>query len=77
MVAEPYHRFEVGQTIMVPWAGRTAVMPSGRYVVVRLLPPVAGEPHYRAKCAADGREWALLESQMRPIATDAAGETHA
>ncbi len=72
MVAEPYHRFEVGQTIMVPWAGRTAVMPSGKYIVVRLLPPIRGEPHYRAKCAADGREWALLESQMRPIPTDAA-----
>ena len=73
MVAEPYHRFEVGQTIMVPWAGRTAVMPSGRYIVVRLLPSVGGEPHYRAKCTADGREWALLESQMRPIPTNATG----
>ncbi len=73
MVAEPYHRFEVGQTIMVPWAGRSAIMPSGRYVVVRLLPPIGGEPHYRARCAVDGREWALVESQMRPMPTDATG----
>ena len=76
MVAEPYYRFEIGQTIVVPWAGRPAVMPSGRYVVVRLLPPIRGEPHYRAKCAADGREWALLESQMRPIPPGTAGQTH-
>jgi len=73
MVAEPYHRFEVGQTIMVPWAGRTAVMPSGMYIVLRLLPPVGGEPHYRARCTADGREWALVESQMRSIPVDSGG----
>ena len=65
----PDYRFKVGQTIVVPWIGRAAgLMPSGMYVVVRLLPPVGGEPHYRARSATDGREWALVESQMRPAA---------
>jgi hypothetical protein len=68
----PNHRFKVGQTIVVPYSGRAAgVMPSGAYVVVRLLPPAGGEPHYRARSAADGREWALVESQMRPPAEPA------
>jgi hypothetical protein len=65
----PNHRFEVGQTVVVPWIGQVAsALPSGRYVVMRLLPLVGGEPRYHAKCAADGREWALAESQMRPAA---------
>jgi hypothetical protein len=63
----PNHRFEVGQTIVVPWSGRVGSgIPSGMYVVVRLMPSVGGEPRYHAKSAADGREWALAESQMRP-----------
>jgi hypothetical protein len=65
----PDHRFEVGQTIVVPWSGRAGGgIPSGMYVVVRLMPSVGGEPRYRAKSTADGHEWALQESQMRPAA---------
>jgi hypothetical protein len=68
----PNHRFSVGERIVVPFMGRAAgVMPSGMYIVVRLLPPVSGEPHYRARSTHDGREWALVESQMRPAAADA------
>jgi hypothetical protein len=61
------HRFEVGQTVVVPWsAGAAGSMPSGMYAVVRLMPSIGGEPRYRAKSTADGHEWALVESQMRP-----------
>jgi hypothetical protein len=60
------HRFEVVQTVVVPWIGQVAsVMPSGSYVT-RLLPLVGGEPRYHAKCAADWRKWSLAESQMGP-----------
>jgi hypothetical protein len=63
----PNYRFKLGQTAVVPWSGHAAHgMPSGRYIVVRLLPLVGGEPQYRARSAADGREWALVEAQMRP-----------
>jgi hypothetical protein len=61
------HRFAIGQRIFVPWAGQAAPVPSGTYVVVRLLPPVGGEPHYRIKSTRDGQLRALLESQMRPV----------
>src|SRR6476646_4342726 len=61
------HRFGIGQTVFVPWAGAVTLVPSGTYVVVRLLPPVGGEPHYRVKSTADGRHRALLESQLRPM----------
>ena len=44
-----------------------ALIPPGSYVIVRLMPPVGGEPHYRAKSAVDGRERALLEGQIRPV----------
>jgi hypothetical protein len=65
----PNYRFKLGQTIIVPWSGHpTRGMPSGRYIVVRLLPLAGGEPQYRARSATDGREWALVESQMRPAA---------
>jgi hypothetical protein len=40
-------------------------VPLGPYVIVRLLPLVAGEPHYRVRSSADGHERALLESQIR------------
>jgi hypothetical protein len=61
------HRFRIGQRVFVPWAGAAAPIPSGTYVVVRLLPPVGGEPHYRVKSTADERHRALLESQLRPV----------
>jgi len=32
---------------------RDALIPPGPYVIVRLLPPVGSEPHYRVKSAAD------------------------
>src|SRR5262249_40268608 len=68
------HRFAIGQRVFVPWAGQAAQVPSGTYVVVRLLPSVNGEPHYRVKSTSDGRHRALLESQMRPLPPEPAGE---
>ena len=70
----PYHRFQVGQTVVAPSGVRDALIPPGPYVIVRLLPPVGGEPHYRVKSAADSHERALLEGQMRPVAIKPAPE---
>ena len=68
----PYHRFKVGQTVVAPSGVRDALIPRGPYVIVRLLPPIDDEPHYRVKSAADGHERALLESQIRPVAPEPA-----
>ncbi len=63
----PYHRFAVGQTVVAPSGVRDALIPPGPYVIVRLLPPVGSEPHYRVKSAADGHERAVLEEQIQPM----------
>jgi hypothetical protein len=68
----PYHRYKVGQTVVVPSGGRDALLPSGPYVIVRLLPLVAQEPHYRVKSTVDGHERALLEGQIRLIVQEPA-----
>jgi hypothetical protein len=68
----PYHRFKVGQTVVAPSGVRDALIPRGPYVIVRLLPPIDDEPHYRVKSAVDGHERALLESQIRPVAPEPA-----
>ena len=59
------HRLRVGQTIVVPFSGPQGAIPHGPYVVVRLLPLVDGEPHYRVRSEVDGHERALLEGQIR------------
>lgn len=65
--AMPYHRFKLGQTVVAPFGGQDALIPSGPYVIVRLLPLVGREPHYRVKSTVDGHERALLEAQLRLI----------
>ena len=65
--AMPAHRFRVGQTVVVPWSGPEGALPLGPYVIVRLLPLVADEPHYRVRSSIDGHERALLESQIRRL----------
>ena len=68
----PYHRFKVGQTVVAPSGVRDALVPRGPYLIVRLLPLIDDEPHYRVKSAVDGHERALLESQIRPVAPEPA-----
>ena len=72
--AMPYHRFKVGQTVVAPSGVRDALIPSGPYVIVRLLPPIGDAPHYRVKSTADGHERALLEAQIRPVGVKPAPE---
>ena len=74
MGAMPHHRFKVGQTVVAPSGVRDALIPPGPYVIVRLLPPVGSEPHYRVKSAVDGHERALLEGQMRPVLAEPEAE---
>jgi hypothetical protein len=61
----PYHRYKVGQTVVAPSGVRDALIPFGPYVIVRLLPLVDREPHYRVRSTVDGHERALLEGQIR------------
>jgi hypothetical protein len=61
-----HHRYKVGQTVVAA-SGRDALLPSGPYVIVRLLPPVGREPHYRVRSTVDGHERALLEGQLRLV----------
>jgi len=56
-----YHRFKIDQTV-VP---SVPTLPSGRYTIIRLLPLVHGEPHYRVMGKDDGRERAVLEAEIR------------
>ena len=50
---------------MVAVSGRDALLPTGPYIIVRLLPLVGHEPHYRVRSTVDGHERALLEGQIR------------
>jgi hypothetical protein len=61
-----YHRFKIGQAVVVPLSGPQEAIPSGPYTIVRLLPLADGEPHYRVKSSLDGHERALLEGQIEP-----------
>jgi hypothetical protein len=72
MGAMPHHRFTVGQTVVAPSGVRDALIPHGPYVIVRLLPPVGSEPHYRVKSSVDGHERALLEGQIRSTTAEPA-----
>jgi hypothetical protein len=63
--AMPYHRFKVGQTVVAPSGGPDALIPHGPLVIVRLLPVVDGEPQYRVRSEAEGRERVVLERQIR------------
>jgi hypothetical protein len=65
--AMPYHRFKVGQTVVAPSGGLDALIPRGPFVVVRLLPFVNGEPHYRVRSLVDGHQRAVLERQIRLV----------
>jgi hypothetical protein len=75
--AMPYHRYKVGQTVVAPSGVRDALIPSGPYVIVRLLPLVGQEPHYRVKSTVDGHERALLEGQIRLIVQEPEGKVPA
>jgi hypothetical protein len=56
-----YHRFKLDQTVVPSMAS----LPADRYTILRLLPLVHGEPHYRVTGKNDGRERAVLESEIR------------
>jgi len=53
--------------VVAPAGGPHALIPRGPYIIVRLLPFVGHEPHYRVRSEVDGHERALLESQIRVV----------
>jgi hypothetical protein len=57
------HRFKIGQQIVATAFG----VLTGSYEITRLLPLVAGVPHYRAKKLSDGLESAFSELSLRPM----------
>jgi len=61
----PYHSFKVGQTVVAPFGGPHAFIPHGPFVVVRLLPLVAGQPQYRVRSTVDGHERVVTEQQIK------------
>ena len=63
-----------GRLFVAPSGVRDALIPFGPYVIVRLLPLVDREPHYRVKSTVDGHERALLEGQIRLIVQEPANQ---
>ena len=58
------HRFRMGQ-IVESRGDRLAIIPPGRYEVVRQLPPtVAGTNQYRVKSVVTGQERVLTENDL-------------
>jgi len=77
MFAEPNHRFLVGQTIMVPWAGRAATIPAADTSWCDYF-PLSVESRTTARGARQmDANGALVESQMRPLPTDVECKTPA
>jgi hypothetical protein len=64
------HRYRVGDLVFA----RSLAVPPGPYVITRLLPPVAGEPHYHGRHTVDGHHRALMEEQLRPAGELTPGE---
>jgi hypothetical protein len=63
------HQFKVGQRVV----SHSPHLPPGPYVIVALLPPVGGQPHYRVKSVADGHLRALIEAQITPLQSSSNG----
>jgi hypothetical protein len=64
--ADATHRFKSGESVI----SSSPTVPPGPYVIVRLLPLVHGEPHYRVKSTVDKHDRALLEGQIRLISRE-------
>ncbi len=64
-VTERSHRFKVGNIVdLKADTHRREGAPHGVYKVVRLLPAEGQDFQYRIKDSRDGREYAVLESQL-------------
>ena len=60
----PAHKFQVGEIVRVPRSiGRN--VPGGRYEVIKQLPEINGEFHYRRKSVNEPHERVVRESQLR------------
>ena len=59
------HRYALGDLVV----GRSLAVPPGPYLIVRLLPPVAGEPHYHGRSTVDAHQRVLMEGQVRAAAS--------
>ena len=57
------HRYAIGDVVV----GRSLAVPPGPYLIVRLLPPDGGEPHYNGRSTVDGHHRALLEGQIKAV----------
>ena len=58
------HKFKVGETVRFTSNVMRRFGATGRFLVVRLLPPEGGELQYRIKNAAEPHERVAKESQL-------------
>jgi hypothetical protein len=59
------HRYNAGQIVEARTGDKLAVIPQGRYEIVRQLPPtVAGTNQYRVKSLLTGQERVLTENDL-------------
>ena len=73
----PYHRFRLWQEVVVVTSGRRGrYPPTGRHVVVRLLPEAGPHPEYRVRSATDQLERVVTEDQIM-LAPEQLGATQA
>jgi hypothetical protein len=63
IAAVAFHRFKIGQQVVATAFG----VLTGPYEITRLLPLVAGIPHYRGKKLSNGLESAFSELSLRPM----------
>ncbi len=58
-------KFKIGQTVFVVARDVGRNMPSGTYVITKVLPSRDGEPEYRIKSVSEPHERVVRESQLR------------
>lgn len=58
------HTFKVGQTVILMPARQDGDVPSGTYVVQRLLPIEGAQIPYRVRNAHDGHERVVMQDRL-------------
>ncbi len=62
-----YHRFRVGQKVLLSRAYPLRMATGATYEIVRQLPDSAGEFHYRIKSTREPHERVAKESELEKI----------
>lgn len=57
------HKFKLGQVVLAE-SRLFGALPTGRYTVLRLLPPTGLSNQYRVKCLKNGHERVVQENEI-------------